>query len=142
MTCNFVVIFSIVGSNICSQLSYFMLPRCPGCPMWSWLRSRLLYYGRMLQCTSAPSSRCPTNIAGKRPELGKTAVLVVIRVGYRGKDVEVTFLFRILKPRCRTRAGREFFLKFVRGAKHCGHLYGAVTPRSPKNRERLQEKGG
>ena len=58
------------------------------------------------------------------------------RVGWAGLSLQD------LSAGCITRAGLGIFLKFIRAAEHCGHLYGAVTSWRAKHGEQLREKKG
>ena len=95
------------------------------------------------KCTPTLFTAKPCWYCWKTSRVGqKTVVFVVIRVGLCGEERGGAFLFRIPQMQCRTRARRGDFLKFIRRAEHCGHLYGAATPRSSKDGERLWKKGG
>ena len=78
----------------------------------------------------------------KRMILPNSGCFPAISTGHRDVGAGGAFLFRIPQMQCRTRTEPGNFSKFIWGAEHCGHLYGAVTPRSSKNGERLWKKGG
>ena len=77
---------------------------------------------------SFKNRRCPHILLKNSASWSKTAVLTVICGGIGGFLGKRAFLYRKHQIRHRTRTGRGDFLKFLRGAMHCGRQHGRCLP--------------
>ena len=90
---------------------------------------------------SLPTKRpMPPHIAEKRQFLTNSRCFSAICGGIGGFVGKVSFLCRILQSRRRTRTGRGDFLKFLRGAAHCGRQHGRRLPYFQNIRIRRSKK--
>ena len=83
-----------------------------------------------------------SHVAKNSASWSKTAVLTIICEGIGSFSGKRMFLRRKHQIRRRTRTGRGEFLKFLRGAAHCGRQHRGSTCRLPKHWSPSRKKGG